>query len=162
VVKNLKFIVAVILIFGSGLLTGSMLSRFYWQTPPVANAGNANLGPAWARLEFIRRVQRHLSLSEKQKTNIDLIVTDGQNRLRNLWEPIAPEVQQTLAQIRERVMAELTVEQKARFEELSRQHSSRRPEDTGARNRPRKPEWRPGSIQSNPPAGPAPQRPNHP
>jgi hypothetical protein len=145
-VKALKLTAVVVIIFCSGVMTGLLLDRVQANRAlPAARPANISLGPAWARLEFIRRIQSHLNLTASQQTNIDIIVSEGQNRLRVLWDPIAPQVQEELQQVRQRVLAELNPDQKILFERLSQQRSPRRTEDSSSKNQKKKKESRTNS-----------------
>jgi hypothetical protein len=131
--KAWKAILAALIIFCAGAATGMLLLRAYFQRHPPA-VTNVAPAPVWARLEFMRHAQKQLDLSEAQHEKIDRIITEGQNRLRSLWEPVAPEMQSALRQIREGVLAELNPQQRACFEELSKSKGTRRGESSAAQH----------------------------
>jgi hypothetical protein len=118
-----KAILAALVIFCAGLVSGALLTRAVGWKKSQADPrflGPA-LGPAWARTEFLRRAQTQLNLTDTQRDRIDQIIAEGQARLRSLWEPVAPEAQAELGKVYERILAELDSQQRTRFEELSRQ-----------------------------------------
>ena len=128
-----KIILATMLIFGTGVVTGGLLVRHVEHRvfrPHPYNGGGTNrpapgaqvgLPPASAgflRIELLKRLARELDLNQEQRERIDKILKESQERTRTLMEPIAPqlraEVLRTKAQFREA----LTPEQQARFDEL--------------------------------------------
>ena len=125
--KSWQAIIAAIVIFCTGLVSGVLLTRQYLQrhTPDPALASSAflSMGPSWARAEYLRRVQQQLDLTVPQRERIDQILASGQANLRAIWEPIAPQSQAELLQIRDRILAELNPRQRAQFDDLTKQKS---------------------------------------
>jgi len=77
-------------------------------------------------MEFLNRVQRELNLTPVQRERIEKIISEGQVRTKELWEPVAKQMRQEMQQVRERIRAELNPEQRLRFEELLKQRPPRR------------------------------------
>jgi Spy/CpxP family protein refolding chaperone len=127
------------LIFGTGVVTGALVVRHAQirspriQRPqPQPNARpNLPISPSAMRLEFLRRAVQELNLSPEQHERLDRIVKESQQHMRKLMEPIAPQMNESFQKTREQFRAVLTPEQRARFDEMSRQqqraHEPRRP-----------------------------------
>ena len=77
-------------------------------------------------MEFLNRVQRELNLTPVQHERIQQIIAEGQVRTKEMWEPVAKQMRQEMQQVRERIRAELTPEQRIRFEELLKQRPPRK------------------------------------
>lgn len=144
-----KVILATLVIFGAGVITGGVLVTFSQRAlrPPhrpassenarraQGQAANARDGRVPAplngplRRDFLNRLDRELKLTSRQRARIERIITEGQENTKELWQKIAPQVHTELATTRERIRAELTPEQRRRFGELLRQRprNQRRP-----------------------------------
>ncbi len=137
-----KVILATMVIFGTGVITGGLVVRqsgnieppfhppdYRVQRPLPPSPLTEGGGPQGhnQRLEFLNRVQRELDLNPEQRARIEKIITEGQIQTKEMWEPVAKQMRQEMQQVRERIRAELTPEQKLRFEELLKQRPPRRP-----------------------------------
>ena len=146
--KPWKVILAALLIFSTGLVTGSLVTARVRPAarPPVGLPGLTQ------RIEMMRRMERQLDLSAEQRERIEAIFHDSHQRMKQLWEPLAPQVAEETRHVRDRIEAELTPAQKEKFEQLLKQRP-RLPKLEGARPG-RK---REDSSGPNDPAPPAPQ-----
>ena len=136
-----KIILATLVIFGAGVITGGLLVGYSdraWRQPrrpPVTNqrtpaaaqnpgAREPNRLPAPLngplRRDFLDRLDAELKLSPEQRDRIEKIISEGQEQARETWLQIEPQVRQEIRRTRERIRAELSAEQQARFEELLR------------------------------------------
>ncbi len=172
-VNSWKIILATIVIFGAGVITGGLLvhhatpskgkqqravtavMRPQQLTPPLrelprrpANELQPNLEQR--RMEFILNVTRELKLSPEQREHIERVVRESQERTRKLWEQVGPQMRKELAEVREQIREELTPQQRKRFEELMKRQQTRRAEEVPAAGR----EKRDGR-RVNPPREPA-------
>jgi Spy/CpxP family protein refolding chaperone len=125
-VNTWKVIFATVVIFGAGVVTGGLLVKHSAPTPSRPSHGPANRGvqPISAggiRIEFLRRVERELTLTADQKEQIDKIIAASQERSKKLMEPIQPKIREELQQTREQFRAVLNSEQKIRYDELLKQ-----------------------------------------
>ena len=120
-----KVILATMVIFGTGVVTGGLLVR-YAEGPPAARparpAGAARQGPfptaGLLRVEFLRRAGRELNLTPEQQEKLDKIIKESQERTRKVFSPyLREEMQRTRTEFR----AVLTPEQQPRFDELLKQ-----------------------------------------
>jgi hypothetical protein len=119
VVKIWKVILAVIVIYGAGVITGGLTVRTRipaQRTAEVQNPGPIPFAPH-QRIEFLRRMQRHVDLNPEQHRRIEGILTESQKRMKELWEPVAPEANEELTRVRNEIFAELRQDQQKKFEE---------------------------------------------
>ena len=133
-----KAILATLVIFGAGLVTGALWTRSQGKETVRPPTSGATARPNGARprqglslehirkMELMMRVQKELNLTPEQRERIEKVISEGQEQIRDLWDPIAPEVRQVLQEVRENLCRELTPEQKGRFDELIKQQSGRR------------------------------------
>jgi len=138
-VNSWKAILATMVIFGTGVITGGLVVRHaagpLKNRPPknVTVRTNApNIAPAQLqRMELLLRVRSELNLTPDQHERIERIIREGQERSRKLWESVAPEMRQELQAVHEQIRAELTPEQRRRFEQLLRSAPRPNPPDGG-------------------------------
>jgi Spy/CpxP family protein refolding chaperone len=135
-VNTWKVILATVVIFVAGVLTGGLLVHHSNQSGAVqknpemvhtASLQNTNasrefklppplMGPL--RKDFVDRLQRELKITAPQKERIEKIICDGQEQTRIIWEEIAPDMHETIIETKEKIRAELTPEQQSKFQEL--------------------------------------------
>jgi len=128
-VNTWKVILATMVIFGAGVVTGSLLVRHTAPPSHPPRPANARLGPvspSGMRVEVLRRVERELDLTPDQRAQVDAIISASQERTKKLMEPIAPQLHAELQQAKEAVRAVLTPEQRPRFDELLKQQQKPR------------------------------------
>jgi len=120
-----KVILATIVIFVAGLVTGALVvwhSGQLFSTPsqhqPGAPRPTPVVSPGGLRLDLLRRMQRDLHLTAAQHEEIDKLLKESQERSRKIMEPVAPQIRDELARTREEFRKVLTPEQRARFDEL--------------------------------------------
>lgn len=169
-----KIVLATVVIFGAGVITGGMLVSYSNHAKPVrVRRPNELSVPLWPnprgviqgrapelqsalaqqRADFVLGVARELDLTPEQRSRIERIVREGQERTRAIWQKAAPELRREMEEVRESIRAELTPEQRARFEKLLKQHQRRQSEESPAG--PRSPrESRPLPLLRPPPAEP--------
>jgi Spy/CpxP family protein refolding chaperone len=86
------------------------------------------------RIELMKRMSQRLNLVPDQRQKIEAIVTTGQQRMRQLWEPVAPQAHELLRELRKNIEAELTPAQRQTFSQLMKERPARPPGE--------RPEWR--------------------
>ena len=168
-----KVILATMVIFGTGVSTGGLVVRqsgnieppFHppdYRVPrPLPPSPLADGGVPQGhiqKLELLNRVQRELDLNPEQRARIEKIISEGQVRNKELWEPVAKQMRQEMQQVRERIRAELTSEQKLRFEELLKQRPPRKSGEPPKQDR-RLRDSRHPPLQGAPPPNGTPQQP---
>lgn len=154
-----KVILATLVIFVAGLITGGVAVKKLALRPPSRSGWstremNAAL-PAWVREDFVRRMSIELNLTSQQTERITKTVRESQERIRELYSLIGPEMREELDYVRESIRSELTPEQAGRFDEI--RERQRRVAEMGRSGRPRVPTDGP---QRQPP--PRPSRPGDP
>ena len=113
-----KPIVAALVIFAAGVVTGGLTVRFASPARTVTKPE-----PPWplnirgARGALLERMQRELYLSPEQRQRIDQVLRESQDRTRQLWESIAPQAHAEQKRVRERIREELNPEQRTKFDE---------------------------------------------
>ena len=132
-----KVILATMVIFGCGVLTGAFVTgqRPAETTAPPslerpAQTQKPPAGPTWQlqRVEFLHRIEKNLELTAEQRARIEKIMRESQDRTKPLWDQIAPQMREELRRVREEIRAELTPEQQKKFESLLKK-SSRKDEN---------------------------------
>lgn len=129
-VRILQAVLAAMVLFGAGFVTGQVSLKAYQQrqSRPTPSS-TVQKGPTpWLsqRAELVRRMEREFGLSAGQKQQIDSILDDSRDRLRRMWEPIAPQWNAETGQTQARIREILTPEQRLKFEELLNKSSWRR------------------------------------
>ncbi|MGD0815535.1 MAG: hypothetical protein ABSA83_18205 [Verrucomicrobiota bacterium] len=122
-----KVILATMVIFGCGVITGALLMK---TELPVASAQPdmaqhpstfSNTPPPltqFQRPEFLRRMQKQLDLTAGQRDEIAKIMKASQERNRPYWDEIAPHMREEVKKVREEIRQMLTPEQQTKFDEM--------------------------------------------
>jgi Spy/CpxP family protein refolding chaperone len=120
-----KVILATMVIFGAGVITGALVSQFSLNPslmhPPRQGRPAEMWSPGGMRFEFLRRTQRELNLTTEQRERVDKILKQSQERTRKLMEPMAPQLHQELQRAKAEFREVLTSEQQTHFDELLKQ-----------------------------------------
>jgi Spy/CpxP family protein refolding chaperone len=140
-VSTWKVILATMVIFTCGIITGAMVTRT--APVPLAATGPANPRPPAApvfpvqRAEFLKRLEKQLDLTPEQRDQIARIMKESQERTGRVWNQIAPQMGQELKGVREEIRRVLTPAQRKQFAELMKRN---RKADAGPPgNRPARP-----------------------
>jgi len=182
-VNTWKVILPTLVIFAAGVVTGGLLvsyadrvelrPRQNWRPlltetsprspepgsqretsrPPGVPAGV----PQFLRKEFLERLDREVNLTTEQRERIEQIVREGQERNRQFWERVSPELRKEIAEARRQIQAVLRPEQRARFDELMKQRPQRRTDEQNAPDRFRPRDQQYPALREGPPAEGAPQ-----
>ena len=148
-----KVILATVVIFGAGVLTGGLLVDYVSHShqksprrPQITNVVRPSTNsPAPLRLleiprpplaekmgkQFVQQLNDTLLLTPDQRGKIEKIIADGQDRNRELWTNIAPKMRAVIEEVNQQIRSELTPEQVVQFEELLKR-PPRRPAGTNA------------------------------
>jgi hypothetical protein len=155
-VNTWKVILATMVIFGTGVVTGGLVVRHAVHgrdrrlQHPASAVHPAQLAPAGVmRIEFLRRIEQELALTPEQHESIDKVLKEGQERMKKLMETVEPRRREEFKKTVEEVRAVLTLEQGKRFDELVKQQQQRAREQRKAAP----PRERPS--ESPPPGNPA-------
>jgi hypothetical protein len=179
-VNTWKIILATVIIFGAGVVTGGLVVRHadhlsakqlralttaaqpgHW-TPPLREfprrpEQELKLNIEQRRIEFLLNASRELKLSPEQRERIERLIRESQERTRQLWERVGPQMRRELAEVKEKIREELTPQQRKRFEELMKRQQARRAEEAAAAPRTPRENRRPALPRVGPPPEVAPQ-----
>jgi hypothetical protein len=178
-VNTWKIILATIVIFGAGVVTGGLLvgyadrGKLKQPRPRMTMPQPGQLAPPLRdfprrpeqelqrsleqrRMEFLLNASRELKLSSEQRERLERLIGESQERTRQLWERVGPQMRRELAEVKEKIREELTPQQRKRFEELMKRQQARRP--APAREVPPSD----GTPQQPPPQAPPPGSPGNP
>ena len=136
-----KVILATVIIFGTGVLTGGFVTQRAFRDRPAAHDRHARQPdlvptPHFVRREFLQQMDRHLDLTPQQYERIAKILQDSQERTRIIVGLVSPEIQEELREVRKEIRAELDPEQRKKFEEMQHLMKRRPPPDRPDRRRP--------------------------
>ena len=138
-----KAILAVLVIFGAGFVTGHVASRMSdaGKAPVAQNAPRTGTHSSQSplsleqlrKVELMGRVQKDLDLTPEQHARIEKIIEDSQGRIRDLWEQVAPDIHDEYDDVQKKLCQELTPEQKKTFDDLmKKQQQHKKPTGTNA------------------------------
>jgi len=142
-VNTWKAILAVLVIFGAGFVTGHVVSKMSEaaKAPPapatVRTAAHSSQPPLsleqLRKVELMGRVQKDLDLSPEQHARIEKIIEESQERIRDLWDQVAPDIHDEYDDVQRKVCQELSPEQKKTFDDLmKKQQQKKKPATTNA------------------------------
>ena len=140
-----KVILATIVIFGAGVITGGLLVShvehparplFTFHQPPHPSPPvhtpyenmPAEVRPEILKTNFVQLLNDKLDLSPRQREQIRKIIAQSQQNTRDLWKLVAPQFQLVWRDTRQQIRDVLTPEQQKEFEFLMRQQRSLRRE----------------------------------
>jgi Spy/CpxP family protein refolding chaperone len=118
-VKVWKVILATLVIFAAGVLTGGFVVK---STQPKAKPQVIAIPDRLVHTRFLERMKGELNLTPEQRGRIEQIFDESHERMRILWDLIGPEVQGEVREVREKIRNELTPEQREKFEQLMKRH----------------------------------------
>jgi Spy/CpxP family protein refolding chaperone len=136
VVNTWQVILATMLIFGTGVVTGGLLVQHSVRSRERHGQPHSTMGPhpltpnspaALSRIELLRRAQRELDLTPEQREPIERILKEGQERMKKITETVEPRRRQELRRTMDEFRQVLTPEQRTRFDQLLKQQQ--RPHD---------------------------------
>jgi Spy/CpxP family protein refolding chaperone len=127
-----KVILATMVIFGTGVVTGGLLVRHAdhgRDRRPARTGGAMRPGQAGSaglmRFEFLRRMEQELDLTPEQRAPIDKILKEGQERMKKLMEQVEPRRREELKRTLEEFCAVLTPEQRKHLDDLLKRQQQR-------------------------------------
>ncbi|MCC6234160.1 MAG: hypothetical protein IT580_16065 [Verrucomicrobiales bacterium] len=124
--KLWKAILAATLLFLCGAVTGALAYRGATAAAAARTQRDASLKD-WIETRFgdPSRLQQELGLTTDQTRRVETILNEGRSRMREVWKSCQPQVREEVKRVRERIEAELSPDQKSRFEELMKRSRSR-------------------------------------
>jgi len=158
-VKVWKVILAALVIFCAGAVTGALLQGL--KSLPPASQGKPSQ-PSWGsrpRGDLADRMQRELDLTAPERAKVEQILRESNDRSKQIWESAREEHRQLKANLRDTLSSE---EQKKKFDEMFKPRPPFKPGESRSRDS-RKPSERPerrsdsglDSMPNHPPTAPA-------
>jgi hypothetical protein len=147
-VNTWKVILATMVIFAAGVLTGVAIDRRTVSAQPrrsaealreeaqIANRIVPNL--IAQRANLLRTVQRQLDLEAEQRVRIEQILRDSQLRMKPVVDKIAPDLREEFRFTSMAIREVLKPDQRKQFDELMKARNRERPEGQGKKREPRK------------------------
>jgi len=129
-VKAFKVILATLVIFAAGVVTGFIVKKTTPKLPAAKSQPQPYPGEAMQDRLF-ERMKQELNLTAAQVSRLEKIFGDSRERLREMWGLLAPEWEAEKRETKEKIRAELNPEQQQRFEDLLKG----RPHKSGERRR---------------------------
>ena len=123
---RLKILLAVLVIFALGCVTGASLDSAY-RLQASDNRGAAAGQPA--KEDFFEAMQRNLNLNHQQATEIRSIVDETRGEYRQLRAEVRPRYDSLRRKARVRIRALLTPEQQQKFDTITAQRDAQRDEE---------------------------------
>jgi Spy/CpxP family protein refolding chaperone len=150
-----KVVLATLVIFIAGIITGASLVKFSQnrggrmnpRPQPVFNQPN-NPGrpenpnrrndpefgnqpgqqPGLLNRQFVLGLDRQLKLTREQRDKVEKLMIEGQERIRQLRSKLEPEMRKEMQSVNEQIKTILTPEQREQFERIMKQRFPLRPE----------------------------------
>jgi len=131
-VNSWKVILATLIIFGTGVVTGGLLVSYAVHVNPVSRPPNKvppmpqQAVTPWQQRtrELLRRMDKELNLTPEQHQHIEKLVTESSERTRQLWKPIAPQMNKEMQHLHEQMRDVLTPDQQPKFDALAKPRAS--------------------------------------
>lgn len=140
-----KIILAALVIFGAGVMAGSLIAMHHSLNPPdVENSSAPDNHPPHIDIprpplveqpnkKLLQQLNDKLKLTSDQYTNIQKIIIEGQEKNHALWTNVAPEFRAVILDTHRQIREQLTPDQQKEFEELLKQlHPPRKQNSTNA------------------------------
>jgi hypothetical protein len=134
VVNAWKPILAAVVIFAAGVVTGGFVVDFGEPKPPRAfprERGPRNAEhPPGSRMEgqlnwLMKRIQRDLKLTDKQAATVESAFKASREEMNLAFEELRPRMHASTEKLKEKLRGDLTEEQLAKFEKYLRPPTSR-------------------------------------
>ena len=112
-----KFILATVLIYGAGVVTGALVTTLVERPHRAAGRPSQQLTyNQIQRAEFLGRLQKQLNLTPEQHERIGQILRDSNQRTKPYWDPVAAKMKDEVRTVTDKIRAELTPDQVAKFD----------------------------------------------
>jgi uncharacterized membrane protein len=147
-----KIILAALVIFGAGVVTGGLLVNHVSHTHPgnhrpPRESEDFIPRPDLLKTNFVERLDKAVHLTPEQREAIEKIIAEGQQRNREIWKEVAPQFHPIFQEVRRRIREALSADQQKQFEELLKRPQRRPSNATNA------PPIAPPPAPTNPPPG---------
>lgn len=129
-----RIILAAAVIFCAGGATGGLLVRTY--APKIVKRIHVSqplpISPD-RRQEYIDKLDREVSLNAEQRVRVEQILAASQKRMKQIWEPLEPQVKDEYRRSRREITEILTPEQQAKMSKWRKEgkKDDNRPKEPG-------------------------------
>ena len=116
-----KVILAALVIFATGAATGGVLVRVY--APKVVKRTQV-IPPGSSperRQEYLSKLDRELSLTPEQRVEIEKILVESQDRMKEIWEPFGQQARDEYRKTRKSISELLSEEQREKMWNLRKE-----------------------------------------
>jgi len=128
-----QIFIAALLLFASGGATGYFMGLKIHKTQVVseseAKLDNKSRSP-WMHGDplrhFVSFLERELQISDDQKSQINTIVDESNERMKVFWKGVQPKAREEMESTREKIKAVLTSDQAAKYDELMEEFRQKR------------------------------------
>ncbi len=154
-----KIILAALVIFGAGMVTGGLLVNHVNHAHPGNHRPPREPEdfiprPDLLKTNFVQRLDKAVHLTPEQREAIEKIIAEGQQRNRDIWKEVAPQFHPIFQDVRRRIREALSPDQQKLFEELLKRSPHRPPNATNAPPAASPPaDVLPAPAPTNPPPG---------
>ncbi len=112
-----KFILATVLIYGTGVVTGALVTTLIDRPAKGAPRPSPQLTYSQIqRAEFLGRLQKQLNLTPEQHEHIGQILRESNQRTKTYWDPVAAKMKEEVRTVTEKIRVELTPDQVTKFD----------------------------------------------
>jgi hypothetical protein len=118
-----KVILAALVIFASGFATGVVVVKKLPPSEPAAQPvatthSNPPAHSLWnqQQKELLHKLNKELALKPEQRSRIEKLLKESQERTKAIREKIGPEMKEEVKNLRDQIRAELSPEQQSKFE----------------------------------------------
>jgi Spy/CpxP family protein refolding chaperone len=124
-----KIILATVVIFGAGVMTGGLLVNSVKFTHPANREPDLPMPRSGMLTKSLtQQLDDKLHLTPDQRKAIEKIIADGRQRDRDLWKLASPQFRLVMQDTLQKIREQLTPDQRKQFEELFKQsRAPRRP-----------------------------------
>ena len=123
-----RVILATVVIFLAGAATGGVVVRTYaprivkWTdiSPPLPIGQHK-------KDEYLAKLDRELQLTPEQRQKVAAILSESQTRMKEMWEPLEPQVKEEYRRTRREISEVLTPEQQAKMKQWRKDKDKTKP-----------------------------------
>lgn len=113
-----RVILAATVIFLTGFATGGVVVRTY--APKIVK--RTHVSPPLPighdrRQEYIAKLDRELQLTPEQRAKVEAILAESQKRMKEIWDPMEPQVKEEYRRTRREISDILTPEQQEKMKQ---------------------------------------------
>jgi len=132
-----KFILATVLIYGTGVVTGALMTTLIERPHKSVRPHQQLTYNQIQRAEFLGRLHKQLELTPEQHDRIGHIIRESNQRTKPYWDPVAAKMKDEIRVVTDKIRTELTPDQVVKFDADIK--SSRAPKKMDTERKDKKP-----------------------